>query len=285
MIVDLLGTIPSPPFKQIDIWPRPLSMYGLSIGLGIILATVVARRRMADRRIHPDTALDLLIWIIPAGLIGARIYHIVTEWLPVGNWIEFWEGGLGIPGAIAGGAIAALVFIRHRGLPRPQMVDALAPGVVLAQGIGRWGNWWNQELYGRATDLPWALEIRTGSDSLVGTFHPTFLYEFFWCLIVFGFLLWIDGRKVLRPGKLVWVYTGMYALGRLVIESIRIDPANEILGLRVNHWTMGIVVLVSLFMLRNARRKPDTFGDGFVVDDEGKEPGATDYEGDEAEEE
>ena len=252
-----LASIPSPSFNTIDIWPRPLTLYGLMIGFGIIAATVLARPRLAKRRIHPDTAIEMLMWVVPAGVVGARLYHVITDAKPLSEWIEIWNGGLGIPGAIAGGAIGALLFIRNRDLPKNLTIDAIVPAIPLAQAIGRWGNWWNQELYGKPTDLPWGLEIdeahRVAGYADVETFHPTFLYESLWNLGIVAVLLWIDRRGLLKTGKLVWVYTGLYAIGRLWIEAIRIDPATEILGLRVNLWLMGLILLVSAYMLRNAR--------------------------------
>ena len=252
-----LASIPSPSFNTIDIWPRPLTLYGLMIGFGIIAATMLARPRLAKRSIHPDTAIEMLMWLVPAGVVGARLYHVITDGKPLSEWHEIWNGGLGIPGAIAGGAIGALLFIRNRKLPKNLTIDAIVPAIPLAQAIGRWGNWWNQELYGRPTDLPWGLEIdeahRVAGYADVETFHPTFLYESLWNLGIVAVLLWIDRRGLLKTGKLVWVYTGLYAIGRLWIEAIRIDPATEILGLRVNLWLMGLILAVSLFMLRNGR--------------------------------
>ena len=252
-----LASIPSPSFNTIDIWPRPLTLYGLMIGFGIIAATMLARPRLAKRSIHPDTAIEMLMWLVPAGVVGARLYHVITDGKPLSEWHEIWNGGLGIPGAIAGGAIGALLFIRNRKLPKNLTIDAIVPAIPLAQAIGRWGNWWNQELYGRPTDLPWGLEIdeahRVAGYADVETFHPTFLYVSLWSLGIVAVLLWIDRRGLLKTGKLVWVYTGLYAIGRLWIEAIRIDPATEILGLRVNLWLMGLILAVSLFMLRNGR--------------------------------
>ncbi len=266
-----LASIPSPSFNTIDIWPRPLTLYGLMIGLGIIAATMLARPRLAKRSIHPDTAIEMLMWLVPAGVVGARLYHVITDAKPLSQWHEIWNGGLGIPGAIAGGAIGALLFIRNRKLPRASTIDAIVPGVVLAQAVGRWGNWWNQELYGRPTDLPWGLEIdeahRVAGFENVETFHPTFLYESLWNLGIVAALLWIDRRGFLKPGKLVWVYTALYAIGRLWIEAIRIDPATEILGVRVNLWMMGIILAASLFLLRNARRDPNDAPDDEYAED------------------
>ena len=251
-----IGSIPSPSFNTIEIGPLSLTLYGLMIGLGIVAATMLARPRLIERRIHPDTAVEMLVWVVPAGIVGARIYHIVTDAKPIGEWIQIWNGGLGIPGAILGGTLAGLVFFKRHDLPRAKMLDALVPTLPLAQAIGRWGNWWNQELYGRPTDLPWGLEIDNPPSAYTNeqTFHPTFLYESIWNLLLCGFLIWLDKKKVLKLGKLIWVYVGGYAIGRLAIESIRIDHATEILGVRVNIWTMGFLLLLSLVLLRNGRR-------------------------------
>lgn len=232
------------------------------IGLGIIAAAMVSRPRAIKRRLHPDTPIEMLMWVVPAGVVGARLYHVITDWKPLAEWHQIWNGGLGIPGAILGGAVGAFLFVRVRNLDRPRVFDTVVPGVALAQSIGRWGNWWNQELYGRPSDLPWALEI-DADHRLVGyadveTFHPTFLYESLWTLGLFFFLIWFDRRQVLKPGKLVWVYAGLYAIGRMWIEALRIDNATEIAGIRVNHWTMTAVILVSALMLRNGFRSGAT---------------------------
>lgn len=258
--IGVLAAIPSPSFNTLG----PFTLYGLMIGLGIIAATMLLRPRLTARRIHPDMAVEMLMWAVPGGVIGARLYHIATDAKAPSEWLKIWEGGLGIPGAIAGGAIAVLIFIHRQGLPRPATADAIAPVLPLAQAIGRWGNWWNQELFGGPTDLPWGLEIAENHRTFVKDgaivadysqhelFHPTFLYESMWNLGLCGVLLWIDRKQMLRPGKLIWVYTGGYALGRLWIEMLRIDPATTIAGIRVNLWLMGIVLLVSVFLLRGA---------------------------------
>jgi prolipoprotein diacylglyceryl transferase len=129
------------------------------IGLGIIAATMISRQRSVERGLHPDIPVEILMWIIPAGIVGARIYHLITDWVSISEWHKIWEGGLGIPGGVLFGIAGAALFIRHRNLPRSKVFDALIVGVPLGQAIGRWGNWWNQELYGRATNVPWALEI------------------------------------------------------------------------------------------------------------------------------
>jgi prolipoprotein diacylglyceryl transferase len=252
------GSIPSPSFNTIAIGPLSFTLYGLMIGLGIIAATIITRPRAAARGLHPDTPVEILIWIIPAGVVGARLYHVLTDWVPISDWAKVWEGGLGIPGGILAGVAGGLLFVRRRNLTRSKVLDALIVGVPLAQAIGRWGNWWNQELYGRATDVAWAVEIDVpqtfDADGRVlttgiETYHPTFLYESLWNLALVGFLIWIDRRRILKPGRLIWVYTAGYAIGRLWIEALRIDKATEIFGVRVNLWTMGITLVVSLAIL------------------------------------
>lgn len=269
-----IASIPSPSFNTIDIGPLHLTLYGLMIGLGIVAATMIARPRLEQRSIHPDTAVEMIVWVVPAGIVGARLYHIITDKKPIGEWIEIWNGGLGIPGAILAGVLAGLVFMKRRNLPRAQVLDALIPGVPLAQAIGRWGNWWNQELYGRPTDLPWGLEIDSPPLEYEAseTFHPTFLYESLWNFGLVALLIWIDRRKVLKVGKLIWVYVAVYAIGRLWIEALRIDPATEIFGVRVNLWTMSFLLVLSIFMLVNARRDssddPEAQSAAAIVDGE-----------------
>lgn len=245
-----MASIPSPSTNTLELGPLTFTMYGLSIGVGIIAAAYLVRPRAIARRMHPDTVFELLVWVVPAGIVGARVYHIVTDWVPIRNWHKIWEGGLGIPGGILFGVFGGLAFVKRRNLTRANLLDAAIPGVPLAQAIGRWGNWWNQELYGRETDLPWALEIDNGFDT--GLFHPTFLYESIWNVGLCGFLIWLDRRRVLKPGRLIWVYAAGYAIGRLWIEALRIDPATEILGVRINLWTMGALLLGSLLVLRTS---------------------------------
>ena len=235
------------------------------IGLGIIAAALFTRPRAVDRGLHPDTSIEILLWTIPAGIVGARIYHIITDWVPIQNWHKIWEGGLGIPGGILLGTLGGLLFMHRRGLTRSKVLDALIPGVPLAQAIGRWGNWWNQELFGRATDVPWALEIDVTSTDVNGnlvssveTFHPTFLYESLWNLGLVALLVIVDRRRILKPGRLIWLYVAGYAVGRLWIEALRIDKATEVFGVRVNIWTMGFLLILSLFMLsRSVRSSAD----------------------------
>lgn len=249
---------------------------------------MISRPRSVARGLHPDTPVEILMWIIPAGIVGARIYHLITDWVPISEWHKIWEGGLGIPGGVLAGIAGGMLFVRRRNLTQSKVFDALIVGVPLAQAIGRWGNWWNQELYGRATDLPWALEIDVPATfdadgqaltSTVQTFHPTFLYESLWNLALVGFLIWIDRKRVLKPGRLVWVYAAGYATGRLWIEALRIDKATEIFGVRVNLWTMGIVLVVSLTMLSRSFVRGDVKagdqGDDEYAEDASSSAGST----------
>lgn len=227
------------------------------IGIGIAVATWLIRRRFKARRIHPDMAVDMLIWIIPAGIIGARAYHVITDARPMSEWLAIWKGGLGIPGGILLGALAALVFFKRYEIPAASAADAIAPAIPLAQAIGRWGNWWNQELYGRPTQLPWGLKIDNPvSPYEPGTlFHPTFLYESIWNVGLCFFLIWLDGKGLLKKGRLIWAYAGGYAIGRLWIEAIRIDHATQVGGLRINLWVMSLVLLISIAMVATGLAK------------------------------
>jgi prolipoprotein diacylglyceryl transferase len=271
----MLASIPSPSESIIQLGPLRLTAYGLMIALGVIAAYEVARRRWAARGGDPDDVAAIAIWAVPAGLIGARLYHVVTDWNRLyadapGDVLKIWDGGLGIPGGILAGVVVGLVVGHRRGMRLPVGLDAFAPALPLAQAIGRLGNWWNQELYGRPTDLPWGLEIdlehRQAGYEVYETFHPTFLYEGLWNLALFAFLIWIDRRRVLRPGRVFALYVGGYALGRLWVESVRIDTASEILGLRVNIW-MSIVVLVAVVLflaIGGLRRRPGDDDDPYV---------------------
>jgi prolipoprotein diacylglyceryl transferase len=205
----------------------------------------------------------IAIWAVTAGVIGARLYYIITDasdpWKEPGKWIKVWEGGLGIPGGLILGILVGVWQAHRRGIPMGQGMDAVAPALPLAQAIGRWGNWWNQELYGKPTDLPWALEI--DDDKLPGgspsatypsgtTFHPTFLYESLWNIGLCIFLLVLDRKVRLRPGRLMAVYVAGYALGRFWVESLRIDPANSGGGWRLNQWmAAGFFVASTGFLL------------------------------------
>ena len=259
----VLASIPSPSSGRLG----PLNMYGLMIALGVLAAIELARVRWRDRGGNPDDIYAIALWAVPAGLIGARLYHLATDWRSYeGRWgdaVKIWEGGLGIPGGIAAGVGVGVWIAYRRGIRLPTGLDAIIPGIPLAQAIGRLGNYWNQELFGRPTDLPWGLEIDGANRPLeyaeFQTFHPTFLYELLWSLALVGVLVAIDRRRVLRPGNILPLYIGGYFLGRLWVEALRIDDASIILGLRVNIWMslLGIVGAALVLGVRGVRRRPD----------------------------
>jgi prolipoprotein diacylglyceryl transferase len=253
----ILASIPAPPGNSIEVGPLQLRAYGLMIVLGVVAAVAFAQRRWAARGGDPGDIAALAVWAVPAGLVGARIYHVVTEpQLFRGRWLHafaVWEGGLGIPGGIAAGVIVGALVARRRGLPIPALLDTVAPALALAQAIGRWGNWFNQELFGGPTTLPWGLRVdlsqRPAGYERFATFHPTFLYESLWNLTLVGVLLVVERLLGLRPGRLFVVYVAGYAAGRLWVEGLRIDPANRIAGLRVNEWVSLLVLAACVAVL------------------------------------
>lgn len=269
------AAIPSPTVAVWHLGPVPVRAYALCIVAGIVLGIVIAERRWRAKGGREDFILDVAVWAVPAGVVGARIYHVITSpqaYFGAGGdpvrALFIWEGGLGIWGAIAGGAVGAWIACRRGGYRLPPLADAMAPGLLVAQALGRWGNWFNNELYGRATDLPWALTVHRwddaagravtgadGSPQVLGTFHPTFLYESLWCLAAAGVIVLADRRWGLRHGQSFLLYVVLYTAGRSWFEALRIDTANEILGLRVNTWVSGIVFLVALVALVRSRRR------------------------------
>jgi len=195
------------------------------------------------------------VWGVGAGIVGARLYHLATSWNEVPDqwWGPFaiWKGGLGVWGGIALGCIVGAIVAKRAGADVAVLADCLAPGLLVAQGIGRIGNWWNQELYGKATDLPWGLEIDPGHRPLAsitqGTYHPTFLYELIWDLFAAALLVFVIERRFRpRPPGLFALYVAIYSFGRFWVELLRIDPANHILGLRVNTWVSAIVCVAGV---------------------------------------
>ncbi|AYY15390.1 prolipoprotein diacylglyceryl transferase [Actinobacteria bacterium YIM 96077] len=264
----LPASIPSPDEGVWHIGPFPLRAYALAIIAGIVVAIWLGSRRWQARGGSAGTVSDIAIWAVPFGIVGARIYHVITDnqlYFGEGRdpWraLQIWEGGIGIWGAIAGGALGVWIACRRRGIPMPAMADALAPGILLAQAIGRWGNWFNQELFGRPTDLPWGLEIDPGNRPAAyanaETFHPTFLYESLWAVAVALFLLWADRRFQLGHGRVLALYVAGYTLGRGFFEYLRVDPANEIFGLRVNMWVSGLLFIAAIvYFVLSARLRP-----------------------------
>jgi prolipoprotein diacylglyceryl transferase len=253
----VFASIPSPGHDSIDIGPLHLRAYGLIIAVGVYVAVRWARTRWVARGGRAADITDLAVWCVPAGLVGARLYHVATDWeLFRGHWfdvVKIWQGGLGVWGGVAGGAIAGVIVARRRGLNLPVLFDVAAPVIPLAQAIGRFGNWFNQELFGRPTDLPWALRIdpshRPADYVEHPTFHPTFLYESLWNLTVVGIVLLVERRLRLRTGRLFAVYVAAYTFGRFWIEMLRIDPANRIAGLRVNDWVSVLLFACAVGVL------------------------------------
>lgn len=268
-MIPLPVSIPSPDQGTLMLGPVPVRGYAVMILIGIVIGLWLANRRWQQRGGLNGTVYDVAVWAIPFGIIGARLYHVISDWqLYFGSdgagvlaALKIWEGGLGIWGAIAGGALGAWIACGRRGIPLARFADAVAPSLILAQAIGRWGNYLNQELFGRPTDLPWGLEIdpanRPAGFESYETFHPTFLYESLWNLGVFVVLIWADRRFRMGHGRVFALYVLLYTMGRVWIEALRIDTANEILGLRLNIWTSIIVGLAALlYIIISARRHP-----------------------------
>lgn len=249
--------IPSPSQGVWYLGPLPVRAYALSILVGILLAIIITERRWVRRGGQPGAVADVAGWAVPFGIVGARLYHVISSpqaYFGAGgrplDALKIWEGGLGIWGAVAAGALGAWIACRRRGWSFVAFADSVAPGLAVGQAVGRVGNWFNQELFGRPTTLPWGLEIspehRPSGYTQYATFHPTFLYEALWCLLIAMVVVVLDRRFTLDRGRSFALYVGLYTIGRGYIESLRIDPATLILGLRVNEWTSLIVGLGAL---------------------------------------
>ena len=265
----LPAAIPSPPVAVWHLGPLPLRAYALAILAGIVAAVWIAQRRMAERGGPPERIVEIAFWAVPFGIVGGRIYHVVSSpqayFGPGGDpWraLAIWEGGLGIWGAIAFGAVGAAIGARRQNIRLASFADVVAPGLLVAQAIGRLGNWFNQELFGGPTTLPWGLQIDAAHlppGFAEGTlFHPTFLYELVWNLAGAVLLVWLDRRYRLGHGQVFWLYVLIYTAGRGWIETVRIDPASIVLGLRLNVWTsllVGGLALVAFILAR--RRHPE----------------------------
>jgi prolipoprotein diacylglyceryl transferase len=263
----LFGSIPSPSSNSLHLGPLRLNAYGLMIALGVIAAVWLMGRRMEKAGIGTrDDASGMAIWAVLAGVAGARLYHVVTSYkeggFPGHFWKIFavWQGGLGIPGGLLAGILVAIWWLRRHTIPVAQALTAGAPALPLAQAIGRWGNWWNQELFGRPSTLPWALRIdpdkRPAAYATVSTFTPTFLYESLGNLAICGLLLLIERRFKLRPGRLLACYLALYAFLRFFVEGLRIDDAHKGLGLRLNQWVaLGVFLLATGFLIADHFRK------------------------------
>ena len=266
--------IPSPSDGVWHLGPIPIRGYALCIIIGIFAAAALADRRYRARGGAMGVINEVATWAVPFGLIGGRVYHVLTDWSdyfgkggsPIRS-LEVWKGGLGIPGAVAMGGVGVFIACRRRGVLMPPIADAVAPGLVLAQGIGRWGNWFNQELYGRPSGLPWAVRIDTNhqvgviaakyQESPYGFYQPTFLYESIWDISTAVILILLDRRYKLGHGRVFALYMVIYGIGRGWIEALRIDPAHHFFGLRLNDWTSIVIVVAGVVgYIVSARRRP-----------------------------
>ena len=259
MLSAVLASIPSPSSGSIHIGPLRLNAYGLMIALGVIVAIRIAGRRAESRGVGTtDDFSSIAMWAVPAGVIGGRVYHVITDYeLFRGHWIDavkIWEGGLGIWGGVALGVLVGAWRARVRGLNAWAIVSCAVPAIAVAQAIGRWGNWWNQELFGRPTTLPWGLDISDyltvkNGYSVDTLFHPTFLYESLGCLALAFVLIALEKRLQPAPGRILAWYVMGYSALRFGIEGLRIDPAHSAGGLRLNQWvSIGAFSAAALFI-------------------------------------
>jgi prolipoprotein diacylglyceryl transferase len=260
----VLSFIPSPPSNGIHIGPLFIHYYGLMYVIGITLAVIITRHRWRAMGGNPDLVGDVAIWAVPAGLIGARIYFDITTPgdIPPHWWGVFaiWSGGLGIWGGIAGGAAAGIWRVRRAGASAGLFANAIAPALLVAQAVGRVGNYFNQELFGKPTSLPWGLEIsaahRPAGYLSHGTFQPTFLYEIIWDLALAAFLVWLGNHRRIRPWGLFALYVAGYSAFRIFEESVRIDSSEHFLGLRLNFYVAAVLTLIGLAWFIRAQRGP-----------------------------
>ena len=275
----IFQSIPSPGQGVWHLGPLPVRAYALAIICGILVAWAVLTRRYRAKGGPTELLPDMVVVMVIAGIVGGRLYHVITDYdLYFGEGrdpvsaLYVWKGGLGIWGAVTLGGLGAYLMCRHYGLRAGPFGDALAPGLFLAQAIGRFGNYFNQELYGKPTDLPWALRI-DDAHRLQGyppgtTFHPTFLYEALWNAAGAVFLVWLGHFLARREGavggRLMWAYLMVYTSGRVWIELLRVDEAHRILGLRLNVWTSILVFLIGLagYVMTSRRHLSDAISEG-----------------------
>ncbi len=252
----LAASIPSPPQGVWYLGPVPLRAYGILMATAMIVAIFITQRRYADRGGNRELVFDVAMVAIPCGIVGARLYHVITSpkayFGPDGSLLEIlmiWHGGLAIWGGIAGGCLGGWFMLRARGQRVGPFVDALAPSLLVAQAIGRLGNWFNQELFGGPTTLPWGLQIspeHLPAGYAPGTlFHPTFLYELLWNLAGAALIIVLDRKRRFHGGQLMWLYIMVYTTGRIWIENVRIDTATMVGGLRINVWIMAVTFVVA----------------------------------------
>ncbi|WAJ47422.1 prolipoprotein diacylglyceryl transferase [Mycobacterium sp. Aquia_216] len=287
---------PSPPQGVWHLGPLPIRAYALFIITGIVVALIIGDRRWVARGGQRGVIYDIALWVVPFGLIGGRLYHLATDWRTywgpggagLGAAFRIWDGGLGIWGAVALGVLGAWIGCRRHGMPLPAFLDAVAPGIILAQAIGRLGNYFNQELYGRETTLPWGLEIFYRRDpsgyidphsldgvstgQLAVVVQPTFLYELIWNVLVFVVLIYLDRKYAIGHGRLFATYVALYCVGRFWVELMRDDTATHIAGIRINSFTSTFVFIgavVFIVLAPKGREDPESLrGKNHVADTE-----------------
>lgn len=269
----ILLSIPSPSISFIELGPFKIHFYALCILTGIILAIFIADRRLVRWGNESGIALDIALWTVPIGVVGARVFHVLTHsgdyFYPGADLMavfRIWEGGIAIYGGLIGGAIGAWIGAKKAGVKFWDFADAVAPGILLAQAAGRWGNYFNQELFGQPTTLPWGLQIDSSNPAFPSglpaetLFHPTFLYESSWSILGFVVLLALDKRFDLRSGAMFGSYLIYYSVGRVVTENLRIDPSDIIFGLRTNVWSaiIGILAGLAIIYWQRIRHNPQS---------------------------
>lgn len=268
--MQILSSIPSPEISYIDLGFVRIHFYALFILTGIVIATALADYRLSRRGAEKGVMLDIALWAVPMGILGGRFFHVIThpndyffEGADLLATLRIWEGGLAIYGALGFGAIGVYIATRQLGLRFLSVADAVAPGILIAQGIGRLGNYFNKELFGMPTTLPWGLEIPSSNPAYPNglpegvLFHPTFLYEMIWNLVGAALILYLAAKLNLQWGRVFGLYIAVYSLGRIWIENLRIDPSEILFGLRINVWSaiIGLTIGILIFVVQ-ARRHP-----------------------------
>ena len=291
--MNILNSIPSPDVSSFELGPIRVHFYALFILIGIALAIWIGSRRFKQRGGQAGMILDIALWAVPFGIVGGRIFHVLTHWdyyffpgADLTKVFAVWEGGLAIFGALLLGSVGAFIGARTAGIKFLAFADAIAPGVLVAQAVGRIGNYFNNELFGLPTTLPWGLEISTSNPAYPAglpagvLFHPTFLYELIWNLMGFAVLIWLDRKLKLRWGQMFAAYLITYSIGRAFIESIRIDPSEVFFGLRTNVWSaiFGIAIGLALFVWSRRKNKQEETS-VYLPGREPKEPDVIDSEG------
>jgi len=261
----LVASIPAPGVRDISLGPFEIRLYALCILGGVVAAVILSARRWRARGGNPDLVFEVALWSVLAGLIGARLYHVVTSSEEIGDeWyspIAIWEGGLGIWGGVFLGVLTGAFVVHRRGESVLAFMDAAAPGILIAQGIGRLGNYFNQELFGGPSDLPWALEVdpdrRPDGYAADPTFHPTFLYEMLWNFAGAALIIWAGRRFRVRPPGVFCLYVAVYCVGRIIWEQLRVDPSREFLGQRLNFYVaLGLLLIAVAAFVWTQRREP-----------------------------